>query len=141
MHGVGVPHRRHDFAPANAAFTALSLALVAPGGKIAIVGATGNVGQNAVKQLVAKGYKARILLRKEGSAEELTSLPGVEAIEGDVTDQAACNKLVAGCTAILALHGARRTRQLSDFWRNPENDANHAKQINHAKGADQPRRI
>ena len=112
------------------AFTALSLALVAPGGKIAIVGATGNVGQNAVKQLVAKGYKARILLRKEGSAEELTSLPGVEAIEGDVTDQAACNKLVAGCTAILALHGARRTRQLSDFWRNPENDANHAKQIN-----------
>lgn len=64
-------------------------------------------------------------------AAYLCSLPGVEAVPGDVTDTNACETLLAGCSACLALHGARRTRKLSDLWRNPEDDAGHAKQVNY----------
>ena len=128
----------------------LSASAIAPPAKIAVVGATGKVGRSAVQQLVQRGYVPRILLRhtiEEGTldtsepladdaspaavATYLASLPGVETVSGDVTDRASCDALLSGCTAVLALHGARRTRQLSDLWRNPEGDANHAKQINY----------
>ena len=123
-------------------------AVASPPAKIAVIGATGKVGRSAVQQLVSRGYKPRILLRHPASvpapssmpsadappaevASFLASLPGVETISGDVTDPKSCEALVSGCSAVLALHGARRTRQLSDLWRNPEEDAGHAKQINY----------
>jgi hypothetical protein len=110
--------------------------------KIAVVGATGKVGRQAVQQLVENGYIARILLRHrpDATAEpdspaavaaRLTSLPGVETVKGDVTSTDSCNELLTGCSAVLAVHGARRTRKLQDLWRDPSDDPSHAKQINY----------
>ena len=64
-------------------------------------------------------------------ASYLASLPGVETVAGDITSRQSCDELLSGCTAVLALHGARRTRKASDIWRNPESDKDHAKQINY----------
>ena len=128
----------------------LLLAAVAPPAKIAVVGATGRVGRQAVQQLVERGYQPRLLLRKpinqalpktEGPpkpdadtaavAAWLAALPGVETVRGDVTDRASCDALLSGCVACLALHGARRTRKLSDLWSDPEADPGHAKRVNY----------
>lgn len=125
----------------------VAVAMAAPT-KVAIVGATGKVGRSAVQQLVDRGYKARILLRHDlqsvaptsmpgadaaasDVASYLASLPGVETVVGDVTDIASCQALLSGCSACLALHGARRTRKFSDLWSNPENEPGHSKQVNY----------
>ena len=129
------------------ASTAALLAVTLPPAKIAVVGATGKAGRACVQQLVKQGYQPRILLRHklEGLkaspppadaapadvAAYLASLPGVETVKGDVTDEAACTKLLDGCAACLAMHGARRTRKLSDLWSNPEAQPTHPKQINY----------
>jgi len=114
---------------------------------VAVTGATGNVGRAAVQRLVADGDCARILLRHEVSsgsavppaadadssavASYLVGLPGVEAVRGDINDPASLRDLLVGCDAVIAAHGARRTRKLSDFWRDPTHDPAHAKNVNY----------
>lgn len=134
---------------ANLLLLATATAIAPPPAKIAVVGATGKVGRSAVQQLVSRGYTARVLLRHQIAAAEapptemppadapaadvaayLASLDGVETVSGDVTNPASCTELLAGCSAVLALHGARRTRKLSDFWKNPEDEPGHAKNVN-----------
>lgn len=122
---------------------AAALAIAPAGSKIAVVGATGKVGRQAVQQLSDRGFKTRVLTRHavDAAAEPgspsavlatLTALPGVEAVAGDVTSLASCDALLEGCSAVLALHGARRTRKLSDLWSNPEDEPGHSKQVNYA---------
>lgn len=54
-------------------------------------------------------------------------------IRGDVTDAASVRNWLKGCTACLALHGARRTRKLSDLlpWADPTSDPTHSKNVNY----------
>jgi NAD(P)-dependent dehydrogenase (short-subunit alcohol dehydrogenase family) len=121
--------------------------------KVAVIGATGKVGRLAVQQLVSQGYTARVLLRKEvGAGAASTGMPptvdaevddvyawyasspsGIERVVGDVTDRDSLETLLEGCSAVLALHGARRTRKLKDFlpWADPTLDPEHAKNINY----------
>jgi len=56
---------------------------------------------------------------------------GVEKVQGDVTQRESLDTLLCGCTAVLALHGARRTSKLSDLWRNPTRDPKHSKNVNY----------
>ena len=88
---------------------------------VAVIGATGNVGRLAVKELVEQGYPVRILQRsaapgKDSVAASLAAMPGVESVQGDVNDAASVRLLLHGCSACLAVHGAGRKRKLSDLW-------------------------
>ena len=129
-------------------FIVASLAVVTPASKIAVTGATGNLGRLCVQRLVDRGYEVRALLRHElnpavtpSSAKDaapeavaawLAAMPGVELVKGDVTDRASLDNLLNGCSACLAPHGARRLRQLGDLWRDPSDDPRHSKQVNYA---------
>lgn len=120
--------------------------------KVAVTGPTGKLGRAAVRQLVANGYEAKILLRHSATAPQgasdvsrlppidadsaavatyLLGLKGVEAIKGDINDEASLTELLTGCSAVLAVHGARRTRKLSDLWSDPTLDPAHAKNVNY----------
>jgi len=62
----------------------------------------------------------------------LAAMPGVELVRGDVTDLDSCRRLLDGCSACLALHGARRPRKLADLWKDPtDTDVTHSKQVNY----------
>ena len=117
--------------------------------KVAVTGPTGKLGRAAVRQLVANGYEAKILLRHSATAPQgasdvsrlrdhadsaadqlLARSQGVEAI-GDINDEASLTELLTGCSAVLAVHGARRTRKLSDLWSDPTLDPAHAKNVNY----------
>ena len=120
--------------------------------KVAVTGATGKVGRLAVMKLVAGGDTARILLRhtvpgdvprsdpakpppaeadKTEVAAFLVGLQNVEVVRGDINDKASLDQLLTGCSAVLAVHGARRTRKLSDFWSDATQDPSHAKNVNY----------
>lgn len=79
--------------------------------KVAVVGPTGKVGRLAVQRLVQSGYTARVLLRHSpagaapSSSEDaspaavaawLSTLDGVEMVQGDVTDAASLAVLMDG---------------------------------------------
>jgi nucleoside-diphosphate-sugar epimerase len=121
-------------------------------GKIAVVGATGKVGRLAVQELLKQGYIARVLWRRDADSalvEEGATAPtadadvdevrkwyasnpsGVEKVQGDVTNPESLDALLCGCSAVLALHGARRTTQLSDLWSDPTLDPQHSKNVNY----------
>ena len=107
---------RHLFA--SLVMASLASGLVPPQSTVAVIGSTGKLGRCAVRELVAQGYAARCLVRDVSPADvraELAALPGVTLVEGDVTDRASVESVMAGCSAVLALHGARRTRSLADF--------------------------
>lgn len=131
-----------------AVFASLLVAMLARGQTIAVTGPTGKLGRLAVQQLVAEGYNARCLLRHEvtpgvqGSCAPdapkaavvawLAAMPGVEFVPGDVTSAESCAKLLDGCSACLALHGARRTTRLLDLlpWSDHTAERMHSKQVN-----------
>jgi len=146
VRSTGKPDKLKGLAGILLAFTA------APGDKVAVVGATGKVGRLAVQQLVEQGYTARVLLRDavfDKASGSSSSVPtadsdtesvaawyasnpaGVEKVKGDVTDRKSLDDLLAGCSAVLAVHGATRTRKLSDFWSDPEDDPQHSKYVNY----------
>ncbi|KAL3893558.1 MAG: hypothetical protein SGPRY_014149, partial [Prymnesium sp.] len=101
-------------------------------GKVALTGTTGGLGQQAVKSLVQRGYSVRALARDPGSVpSSVSSLSEVELVRGDVTDPASLDELMEGCIACLALHGAHRTRKLSDLWSNPVDEPTHSAQVNY----------
>jgi uncharacterized protein YbjT (DUF2867 family) len=114
---------------------------------VAVTGATGKLGRLAVRQLVSKQVPVRVLLRHDpapaseasGDAEATASqvaawlkgMPGVTLVKGDVNDRDSITALLDGCSACLAMHGARRMRKLSDLWRDPSEEPTHSKQINY----------
>ncbi|KAL1504961.1 hypothetical protein AB1Y20_008728 [Prymnesium parvum] len=121
-------------------------ALALPPTRIAVTGATGRLGRQAVRTLLEQGYAVRVLLRRTPSPRDPPSLapsappsavaawlaaaPEVEVVHGDVTDPACLVTLLDGCDACLALHGARRMRRLRDLWADPTAEAAHSAQVN-----------
>ncbi|CAE8631867.1 unnamed protein product [Polarella glacialis] len=134
---------------AFAVFLLLLVAANSSGLPVAVIGATGKLGRHAVQKLVQQGCSVRCLVRcapssaaKPSNAQNatsaevaawLTTLPGVELVEGDVTDRQCVMELLRGCSACLALHGARRTTKLSDLlpWVDATREPAHAKQVNY----------
>ncbi|OLP97410.1 hypothetical protein AK812_SmicGene20265 [Symbiodinium microadriaticum] len=112
---------------------------------VAVTGATGKLGRHAVQQLVEQGYSVRCLCRsaptkpsrgEDATAGEvaawLATLPGVEVFQGQVTEKEKVMELLRGCSACLALHGAKRYTEPEDLlpWVDESTDANHGKQVN-----------
>lgn len=119
--------------------------------KVAVIGTTGKLGRETVVQLSKAGIAAKCLLRHDisstpppASLEQATSsaevaaylqtLPGVEMVQGDVSDVASLRNLVADCDACLALYGAVAPKPLLKglfpLWY-PESSPTHPKQINY----------
>lgn len=65
-----------------------------------VTGATGFVGGNVARALVARGYDVRALVRPASDAGRLAQLP-VEVVRGDLRDAASLRRAVAGCDAVL----------------------------------------
>ena len=68
-----------------------------------MTGATGIVGSNLVRALLAASYDVRVLVRPKSDLRSLVSLP-VERCEGDVLQPTDLHAAVAGCT--LVFHAA-----------------------------------
>ncbi len=72
--------------------------MLAPSQKpIFITGATGSVGFMLAKRLSETGEKVRAMVRDPARAAALRALPGVEIVQGDLSQQATPRGLMEGC--------------------------------------------
>ena len=75
--------------------------------KVFVTGATGFVGREVVKQLVAAGHDVKALVR-EGSEDKLPVRERVEIVNGDATDADSLDGPLSGCDAAIHLIGIIR---------------------------------
>lgn len=80
---------------------------------ILIVGATGILGRETARQLLAAGHQVRALVRNPGKARDLQQ-QGAQVIQGDLTDPAslarACQNVDAVFTAVHSVLGRGKNR-------------------------------
>eukprot|EP00982_Pelagococcus_subviridis_P009022 30895-Pelagococcus_subviridis.AAC.10 len=110
---------------------------------VLVVGGAGRVGRRLVSTLVNCGVRVRVMTRDADSvaARELaskfsdaTSSALLEIVEGDVTDDddARIERAVAGCTRVVACHGAERIARVADLFSRPElTDKRHPRFVNY----------
>jgi uncharacterized protein YbjT (DUF2867 family) len=67
---------------------------------ILVTGATGNVGSEAVQQLLERGIAVRALVRNTGKAADLANA-GAEIVEGDLEDLPTLEKALVGVTTVV----------------------------------------
>src|SRR5262245_50530915 len=67
-----------------------------------ITGGAGFIGSHLAEELVRRGHSVRVLDNlTTGKRHNLAHVPGVEFIEGDIADLAACARAVKGVTYVL----------------------------------------
>ena len=66
--------------------------------RIAIFGGTGSLGWLAVRQAVDEGYGCKVLTRR---ADKMPEVPGVEFVQGDISDGGKVMFTLTGCDAVL----------------------------------------
>ncbi len=82
--------------------------------RIAITGATGFVGRACLRELLARGWQARVLLR---AGRSLEASDQVEIVAGSMEDSAALLALVREVDAVIHIAGAISGRHYNDFAR------------------------
>jgi 2-alkyl-3-oxoalkanoate reductase len=80
---------------------------------VAVTGATGFIGPHVVRRLRAD-WRVRILTRR---AVDTSSLGEVEAVRGDLDDQASLQRLLDGAQAVVHVAGLIRARTREKFFR------------------------
>ena len=73
--------------------------------RIALFGATGFIGHAFLEEALARGDDVRALARDPA---RVSPRPNLEVIEGDVSDSAALDRVIAGAGAVVSLLGPRR---------------------------------
>lgn len=83
---------------------------------VAVTGASGFVGRYVVRELLARDYKVRALVRDVASARKvLGSDPGLALIGGDILDGRSMGSAAAGCQACIHLIGIIREETGATF--------------------------
>jgi uncharacterized protein YbjT (DUF2867 family) len=72
--------------------------------RVFLTGATGFVGRNMLKRLLAEGHSVRALVREPHTANELAQ-KGVDLVPGDVVEGAGLDQGMQGCDAVIHLVG------------------------------------
>jgi nucleoside-diphosphate-sugar epimerase len=75
-----------------------------PDTSVAVTGATGFLGANLVRRLLAEGTRVRVLTRSPVKARALAQ-QGVEVIAGDITDERAVADVIDGAAVVYHLAG------------------------------------
>lgn len=70
-----------------------------PAGKVLLTGASGHLGANLLRRLIADGHDVRVLLRPSSDNSSVDGTP-VERIYGDLRDPQAVDRAVRGCQRI-----------------------------------------
>jgi dihydroflavonol-4-reductase len=65
-----------------------------------VTGATGLLGNNVVRELLARGHRVRVLVRGAAPRPELEGLD-LDVINGELADPAALERAVSGCRAVI----------------------------------------
>ena len=90
---------------------------------VLVTGANGHVGNQLAAHLVEHGYHVRAMVRRPDEAKrdvEILRHPSVEVVTGDVRDEAAVTRAVAGCegvfqvAAVYAVYAADPQRDIID---------------------------
>ncbi len=68
-------------------------------GKILVIGASGFVGRNAVKQLLSEGHAVRCLARNPQKVQHLAAL-GCETVQGDISSASSLLEATTGVEAV-----------------------------------------
>lgn len=74
---------------------------------VAVTGATGFIGRNLCRHLLAAGYQIRALARSPAAAQNLLQ-QGAEPVLGALDDAASLQRLVVGATAVIHIAGSVR---------------------------------
>ena len=85
-------------------------------GKALVTGASGFIGGQLVRELLARGHDVVGLVRRTAAAEPLQSL-GARIVAGDVTVPESLAEAVADVDTVYHLAGAIRARNAADFLR------------------------
>ena len=80
-------------------------------GNVLVLGGTGFIGKRLVTHLAAQGRCITLPTRRLVHARGLITLPSVEAVEADVHDQAALERLMRGVDAVINLVGVLHSRR------------------------------
>jgi putative NADH-flavin reductase len=77
--------------------------------KIAVIGGGGRTGNFVVSELLARGYRIKLLLRNPDQAQKRVDLrhPFIEIIQGDAVEFGDVQRLISGCSAIISTVGQR----------------------------------
>ncbi|MBX7078344.1 MAG: NAD-dependent epimerase/dehydratase family protein [Nannocystaceae bacterium] len=68
-------------------------------GKVFVTGGSGHVGAHLIRRLLEDGEDLRCLVEPGGDRRPFEGLP-VELVEGDIRDEAAMHRLIAGCERV-----------------------------------------
>jgi uncharacterized protein YbjT (DUF2867 family) len=82
-----------------------------------VVGATGQVGSEVVRQLSEQGERVRAFVRPDSRTTAIEGLPGVELVVGDLFDPGCVERLVAGCEHVIATANGVAPRRRGDTGR------------------------
>ncbi|MGC8639426.1 MAG: NAD-dependent epimerase/dehydratase family protein [Isosphaeraceae bacterium] len=80
--GAGAEPAEEKPAPVQ---TSMGGADIKPSADILVLGATGFIGQELARQLLARGHRIRVLVRSPGRLPDDLHVPGVEILTGDLT--------------------------------------------------------
>ena len=103
----------------------LLFTVIVRGGKslapVVVIGATGRVGRQVVKQLVSQGVETRCLVRDEEKAQMQDCLHGAMLFKGDVTDLSSLMAVTEGAGAVIDCHGVNppRLTKVTDLFTHP----------------------
>lgn len=91
---------------------------------ILVVGATGFLGTEVCRQLIAKNKNVIALIRKTSSPERVNTLKqlGVQLVEGDLKDRLSIKKALNGVTTVISTASTTSSRQEGDSIQAVDNE-------------------
>lgn len=92
--------------------------------KILVVGATGFLGMEICRQLIATNKNVSGLVRKTAAEEKVSALRqlGVQLVEGDLKDRSSIKKVLQGITTVISTASSTFSRQDGDSIQSVDNE-------------------